>query len=40
AFFCNYPDHVKTNYRNFLNNKMREHFNFTGVPISIFFRKK
>lgn len=40
AFFCNYPDHVKTNYRNFLNNKMREHYNFTGVPISIFFRKK
>lgn len=40
AFFCNYPDHVKTNYRNFLNNKLREHFNFKGVPISVFFRKK
>ena len=40
AFFCNYPDHVKTNYKNFINNKMRDHFNFKGVPISIFFRKK
>ena len=40
AFFCNYPDHVKANYRNFLNNKLRQHFDFKGVPISIFFRKK
>lgn len=40
AFFCNHPDHVKANYRNFLNNKLRKNFNFTGVPISIFFRKK
>lgn len=40
AFFCNYPDHVKDSYRNFLENKLREHFNFTGVPISLSFRKK
>ncbi len=40
AFFCNHPDHVKMNYRNYLNNKLREHFNFKGVPISIFFRQK
>ncbi len=40
AFFCNYPDHVKANYRNFLNNKIRQNWNFKGVPISIFFRKK
>lgn len=40
AFFCNYPTHVKESYKNFLENKMREHFDFTGVPISIFFREK
>jgi GTP-binding protein len=40
VFFCNYPDHVKTNYKNFISNKMRQHFDFKGVPISIFFRKK
>jgi GTP-binding protein len=40
AFFTNYPDDIKTPYRNYLENKLREHFNFTGVPIRIFFRKK
>ena len=40
AFFCNNPKHVKENYRNYLENQMRKSFNFTGVPISIFFRKK
>lgn len=40
AFFCNYPEHVKENYKLFLENKMRQHFNFHGVPISIFFRSK
>ena len=40
AFFCNHPDHVKQTYRQFLKNKMRQHFDFTGVPISIFFRSK
>jgi GTPase len=40
AFFCNYPDDIKTPYRNYLENKMRENFNFRGVPIRIFFRKK
>ncbi len=40
AFFCNYPQHVKEGYRNFLENQLREQFNFTGVPIGIFFRKK
>jgi len=40
AFFCNHPKHVKQNYRLFLENQMRKHFNFTGVPISIFFREK
>lgn len=40
AFFSNYPDDIKTPYRNYLENKLREHFKFSGVPIRIFFRKK
>ena len=40
AFFCNHPDHVKANYKGFLENKLREHFNFKGTPISVFFRSK
>lgn len=40
AFFSNYPDDIKTPYRNYLENKLREHFNFTGVPVRIYFRKK
>jgi len=40
AFFCNSPKHIKIPYRNFLENKLRENFNFTGVPIGVFFRSK
>ena len=40
AFFSNYPDDIKTPYKNYLENKLREKFQFTGVPIRIFFRKK
>lgn len=40
AFFTNYPDDIKTPYRNYLENKLREVFKFTGVPVRIFFRKK
>lgn len=40
AFFSNYPDAIKDPYRNFLENKMRSHFNYSGVPVRIFFRKK
>lgn len=40
AFFCNYPDDIKAPYRNYLENKLRESFDFKGVPIRIFFRKK
>ncbi|MFN8243592.1 MAG: ribosome biogenesis GTPase Der [Ferruginibacter sp.] len=40
AFFCNYPDDVKAPYRGYLENQLREKFNFSGVPIRIFFRKK
>ena len=40
AFFCNHPKHLKENYKNYLENQLREHFDFTGVPIGVFFRKK
>lgn len=40
AFFANYPDAIKDSYKNFLENKVREHFNYSGVPVRIFFRKK
>ena len=40
AFFCNFPDDIKPPYKNYLENKLRESFDFTGVPIRIFFRKK
>jgi len=40
AFFCNLPQYVREPYKRFLENKLRENFNFTGVPISIFMRKK
>jgi GTPase len=40
VFFCNYPDDIKAPYRNYLENQLREHFNFTGVPVRLFFRKK
>ena len=40
AFFCNFPDDIKTPYKNYLENQMREKFDLTGVPIRIFFRKK
>jgi len=40
AFFCNHPQYVRDSYKRYLENKLRENFNFTGVPLSIFFRKK
>jgi GTP-binding protein len=40
AFFTNYPDDIKTPYKNYLENQLRASFNFKGVPIRIFFRKK
>ena len=40
AFFTNYPKDIKDSYRNFLENKLREHFQLSGVPINILFRSK
>jgi len=40
AFYCNLPQYVKDPYKRYLENKLREAYNFTGVPISIYMRKK
>jgi GTP-binding protein len=40
AFFCNLPQYVKEPYKRYLENRMREKFDFSGVPVRIFFRKK
>ena len=40
AFFTNYPEDIKLSYKNYLENQLRQNFNFKGVPIRIFFRKK
>ena len=40
AFFCNLPDDIKQPYKNYLENQLRLNFNFKGVPVRLFFRKK
>nr|WP_298997402.1 ribosome biogenesis GTPase Der [uncultured Allomuricauda sp.] len=40
AFFCNLPQYVRDPYKRFLENKLRENFDFSGVPMTIFMRKK
>ena len=40
AFFANYPDDIKLPYQNYLENQLRENFEFSGVPVRLFFRKK
>lgn len=40
AFFCNLPQYINESYKRFLENKLRDQFDFTGVPLRIFFRKK
>ena len=40
AFFCNLPQYVKQPYERFLENKLREHFDFSGIPVRLYFRKK
>jgi GTP-binding protein len=40
AFFCNLPQYVKDSYKRYLENQLRKHFDFNGVPISIYMRKK
>ncbi len=40
AFFSNYPKEIKASYRNYLENNLRENYNFTGVPLTLYFREK
>ncbi|CEN40823.1 ribosome biogenesis GTPase Der [Capnocytophaga cynodegmi] len=40
VFFANLPQYVKDPYKRFIENKLREHFDFTGVPIDVYFRQK
>jgi len=40
AFFCNTPQYIKDSYIRFLENKLREHFHFEGIPVRLYFRKK
>jgi GTP-binding protein len=40
AFFCNLPQYIQESYKRFLENKIREHWDFYGVPIRVYFRKK
>lgn len=40
VFFCNLPQYIRDSYKRYLENKLREQFNFTGVPMNLFFREK
>jgi len=40
VFFANLPQYIKETYKRFIENKLRENFDFSGVPIQIYFRKK
>jgi GTP-binding protein len=40
AFFCNLPQYVREPYKRFIENKLREFYDFSGVPITVYFRKK
>lgn len=40
VFFCNHPQYFRDSYKRFLENQLREHFDFSGVPIEIYFRQK
>lgn len=40
AFFCNFPNHIKDPYKRFIENQLRKHFGFQGVPVSMVFKKK
>lgn len=40
AFFCNNPDYIQNNYRQYLENQLRERYNLSGIPISMFFKEQ
>jgi GTP-binding protein len=40
AFFANLPQYIKESYKRYLENQLRENFDFTGVPVQVYFRQK
>lgn len=40
VFFCNYPQYIREDYKRFVENQIRQHFEFTGAPMEIYFREK
>lgn len=40
AFFCNLPQYIPESYKRFLENKLRSNYDFSGIPVRLFFRKK
>ena len=40
VFFCNLPQWIKESYRRFLENQLRENWDFSGTPINVFMREK
>lgn len=40
VFFASHPKYIREDYKHFLENQLREHFNFSGVPMEIYFREK
>lgn len=40
VFFCNLPQYIQESYQRFLENRLREKFDFSGTPVRLFFRKK
>jgi GTPase len=40
AFFCNLPQYIRDPYKRFIENKLREEFDFSGVPMEVYFRQK
>jgi GTP-binding protein len=40
VLFCNLPQYIRPPYKRFIENKLRDEYNFTGIPIEVFFRQK
>jgi len=40
AFFCNLPQYIRDPYKRFIENQLRKQFDFNGVPVAVYFRKK
>lgn len=40
VFFCNHPKYIRPSYKKYMENRLRETWNFEGVPLTIFYREK